>query len=173
MHYLMMFEKDLAARWQVSLKTLRRWRLDNEGPVWHKLFRHVRYHEANILEFESRSAQHLMTLHGIKREFMPAEPDATLGQGHDAKAEGHYFTAKEIAETASLPIHLFRDQAERNHTQNGLLLRGELRDFGLVKLSWALIPCGTTRLPMEPPPATKGEPEIVDPFKILASSVFT
>lgn len=33
MHYPVMTEKHLADRWQVSLKTLRRWRLDNEGPV--------------------------------------------------------------------------------------------------------------------------------------------
>ncbi len=52
MHYPVMTEKHLAGRWQVSLKTLRRWRLDGEGPVWHKLFRQVRYHEADILEFE-------------------------------------------------------------------------------------------------------------------------
>ena len=38
MHYPVMTEKHLADRWQVSLKTLRRWRLDNEGPVWHKLY---------------------------------------------------------------------------------------------------------------------------------------
>lgn len=42
MHYPVMTEKHLADRWQVSLKTLRRWRLDGEGPVWHKLFRHGR-----------------------------------------------------------------------------------------------------------------------------------
>lgn len=29
------------------------------------MFRHVRYHEADILEFERRGAQHLMTLLGI------------------------------------------------------------------------------------------------------------
>ena len=60
-----MTEKHVADRWQASLKTLRRRRLDNEGPVWHKLFRHVRYHEADILEFERRGAQHLMILLGI------------------------------------------------------------------------------------------------------------
>ena len=43
MHYPVMTEKHVANRWQVSLKTLRRWRLDGEGSVWHKLFRHVRY----------------------------------------------------------------------------------------------------------------------------------
>jgi hypothetical protein len=51
---------------------------------------------------------------GITRDFKPAEPEATLGQGLGAEAESHYFTAKEIAEAASLPIYLFRDQTERN-----------------------------------------------------------
>ena len=97
MRYPVMTEKHLADRWQVSLKTLRRWRLDNEGPVWHKLFRHVRYHEADILEFEHRSSQHLMTLLGINREFKPEQSEATQSQGLDAEAENHYFTAKEIA----------------------------------------------------------------------------
>jgi hypothetical protein len=36
MHYLVMTERHLANRWQVSLKTLRRWWLDNEGSVWQK-----------------------------------------------------------------------------------------------------------------------------------------
>jgi hypothetical protein len=58
MHYPLMTEKQVAARWKVSLNTLRRWRLDNEGPAWHKLFHHVRYHEAGILEFERQRAQH-------------------------------------------------------------------------------------------------------------------
>lgn len=60
MHYPVMTEKQIAARWKISLKTLRRWRLDGEGPVWHKLFHHVRYHEADILEFERQGAQHWM-----------------------------------------------------------------------------------------------------------------
>lgn len=72
MRYPVMTEKHVADRWQVSLKTLRRWRLDSQGPIWHKLFRHVRYHEVDILEFERRSAQFLMTLLGIEREFKPS-----------------------------------------------------------------------------------------------------
>ena len=91
MHYPVMTEKHLADRWQVSLKTLRRWRLDGEGPVWHKLFRQVRYHDADILDFEQRSAQHLMTMLGITREFKPEEPEATFGQGLGTEAESHYF----------------------------------------------------------------------------------
>ena len=52
MHYPAMTARQLAFRWKISLKTLRRWRLDGEGPIWHKLFQHVRYHEADVLEFE-------------------------------------------------------------------------------------------------------------------------
>ena len=137
MHYPVMTEKHVADRWQVSLKTLRRWRLDGEGPVWHKLFRHVRYHEADVLEFEHSSAQHLMTLLGIKRDFKPEEPEAA--QGLDAKAEDNYFTAKEIAEAASLPIHLFRDQAERNRKRvPHLMLVGNLRFSLPAILEWEM-----------------------------------
>ena len=132
-----MTEKHVADRWQVSLKTLRRWRLDSEGPVWHKLFRHVRYHEADVLKFEHSSAQHLMTLLGIKRDFKPEVPEAA--QGRDAKAEDNYFTAKEIAEATSLPIHLFRDQAERNRKRvPHLMLAGNLRFSLPVILEWEM-----------------------------------
>ena len=65
-----MTERQPADRWQASLKPLRRWRLDNQEPAWHQLFRYVRYHEADVLEFERRSAQHLMTLLGINPEFL-------------------------------------------------------------------------------------------------------
>lgn len=136
MHYPVMTEKHLADRWQVSPKTLRRWRLDNEGPVWHKLFRHVRYHEADILEFEHRSAQHLMTLLGINRDFKPA--DVEVGEELDVDG-GHYLTTKEIAEAASLPIHLFRDQAERNRKcVPHLMLVGNLRFSLSAILEWEM-----------------------------------
>lgn len=134
MHYPVMTEKHLADRWQVSLKTLRRWRIDNEGPVWHKLLRHVRYHEADVLEFERSRSQHLMTLLGIKREFKPE-----AAQGLDAKAEDNYFTAKEIADAASLPIHLFRDQAERNRKRiPHMMLVGNLRFSLPAILEWEM-----------------------------------
>ena len=136
MRYPVMTERYLADRWQVSLKTLRRWRLDNEGPVWHKLFRHVRYHETDILEFERRSAQHLMTLLGINREFKPT--DVEVGEELDVE-ENHYLTAKDIAEVTSLPIHLFRDQAERNRKcVPHLMLVGNLRFSLPAILEWEM-----------------------------------
>lgn len=125
MRYPVMTEKHVADRWQVSLKTLRRWRLDGQGPIWHKLFRHVRYHEVDILEFERRSAQFLMTLLGIDREFKPADED--VGAAFDTQGS-RYLTAKDIAEAASLPLHIFQDRAERERKQiPHLMLGGNLR----------------------------------------------
>src|SRR6218665_676735 len=80
-----------------------------------------------------------MTMLGITREFKPAELEATLGQGLGAEAESHYFTAKEIAEAASLPIHLFRDQAERNRKRvQHLMLVGNLRFSLPAILEWEM-----------------------------------
>ena len=93
--------------------------------------------EADVLEFEHSSAQNLMTLLGIKRDFKPEVPEAA--QGLDAKAEDNYFTAKEIAEAASLPIHLFRDQAERNRKRvPHLMLVGNLRFSLPAILAWEI-----------------------------------
>ena len=43
MHYPVMTEQQVAARWKGSLKTMRRWRRDKVGPTCHKLFHHVRF----------------------------------------------------------------------------------------------------------------------------------
>lgn len=70
MHYPVMTEQQVAARWRVSLKTMRRWRQDKVGPTWHKLFHHVRYHEADVFDYEQQSAQHWQTILG-DRERVP------------------------------------------------------------------------------------------------------
>ncbi len=118
MHYPVMTERQLAFRWKISLKTLRRWRLDGEGPVWHKLFQHVRYHEADVLEFERQSAQHWTAIlgegervpravtHPPKAEGDPQPSDAT-------EPELQYISAKEIVKATGLPAHLFTDRIER------------------------------------------------------------
>ena len=59
MRYPIMTEQQLADRWNISTKTLRRWRQEKIGPKWWKLSRHVRYHEEDILAFEIASTQHL------------------------------------------------------------------------------------------------------------------
>ena len=80
-----------------------------------------------------------MTMLGITREFKPTEPEGDFGQGLGADAESHYFTAKEIAEAASLPTHLFRDQTERNRKRvSHLMLVGNLRFSLPAILAWEI-----------------------------------
>lgn len=129
MRWPVVIEKHTADHRQISLKTLGRRRLDSEGPVRRKLFRHVCYHEADVLAFERSGAQRLMAPLGVKQNFKPEAPEAA--QGLDAKAEDNCFTAKEIAEAASLPIHLFRDQAERSHKRVPHLTRVGNLQFSL------------------------------------------
>lgn len=67
--------------------------------VWHKLH-HVRYHEADVLEFERQGAQHLQTILG-ERERVPRVVT------HPPKADGPCWKRKFHATTNSahaLPV---------------------------------------------------------------------
>ena len=144
MHYPVMTERQLAFRWKISLKTLRRWRLDGEGPVWHKLFQHVRYHEADVLEFERQSAQHWTSILGDGERVPRAVTHPTKAEGDPqpsdtAEPELQYISAKEIIEATSLPAHLFNDRIEREHKRiPHLLLVRNLRFSMDAILQWEL-----------------------------------
>jgi hypothetical protein len=133
MHYPVMTERQVAFRWKISLKTLRRWRLDGEGPIWHKLFQHVRYHAADILEFERQSAQHWMAILGDGERVPcavthPPKVDADPQPADTAEPELQYVNAKEVVEATGLPAHLFTDRVERERKRIPyLLLVGNLR----------------------------------------------
>ena len=77
-----------------------------------------------------------MTLLGINREFKPADVEI----GDELNVDGsHYLTAKEIAEAASLPVHLFRDQAERSRKcVPHLMLVGNMRFSLPAILAWEM-----------------------------------
>ena len=54
---VMMTEQELSLRWQISVKTLQRWRLMQTGPKFTKLQnRAVRYHLGDIKAYESQRA---------------------------------------------------------------------------------------------------------------------
>ncbi len=145
MHYPVMTERQIAARWKVSLKTLRRWRRDGEGPVWHKLFHHVRYHEADVLEFERQGAQHWQTILGERERVPrvvthPPKADGDDAQTPDAaEPDIQYVSAKDVALATQLPAYLFADRAERyrKHIPH-LLLVGNVRYSLDAILEWEL-----------------------------------
>lgn len=77
-----------------------------------------------------------MTLLGIHREFKPTDED--VGEAFDAQGS-HYPTAKDIAEAASLPSHIFQDRAERERKQiPHLMLVGNLRFSLEAILDWEM-----------------------------------
>ena len=111
MRYPVMTEKQLAARWKISLKTLRRWRSVNEGPVWHKLFRHVRYHEADILEFEHLSTQHWAAIlaTGERVPKVVTRPPKEQTPTALGEVEAFWLTAEEVIEATALPKLWIKD----------------------------------------------------------------
>jgi predicted site-specific integrase-resolvase len=47
-----LIQAELAERWQVSERTLDRWRAEGKGPAWLKLTGRVLYRMADVLDFE-------------------------------------------------------------------------------------------------------------------------
>ncbi len=81
-----------------------------------------------------------MVLHGIHREFKPADED--VGEAFDVQGN-RYLTAKDIAEAASLPIHIFQDRAEREVGDGRFVAAMAARDVGQQSLT----DVGGNRLP--------------------------
>lgn len=50
----MVSERDLATRWDISRRTLQRWRAQRRGPPWVLLGGTVRYRVSDILKYEDR-----------------------------------------------------------------------------------------------------------------------
>lgn len=172
MHYPVMTERQVALRWRISLKTLRRWRLDNEGPVWHKLFHHVRYHEADIIEFERQSAQHWMEILGDRERIPrvvthPPKKAADQPNAGAAEPEVEYFSAKEIIEATGLPAHMFVDRVERERKRIPHLMLVKNLRFSLdAILQWELANSVRGDAKESEPPLVAPEPEPQIPVRV-------
>ncbi len=114
-HYPVMNEQQLAVRWDISTKTLRRWRAEKIGPVYRKLGQLVRYFEDDVQEFERRSARHWMSMLG-RDESQPIvlTPQNQADQAEDDSALPIFIDAKKAAEITGLGLHLFADRNERD-----------------------------------------------------------
>jgi hypothetical protein len=47
-------QRDLETRWQISGRTLERWRAEDYGPAWYVLGGSIRYRRADVEAFELR-----------------------------------------------------------------------------------------------------------------------
>lgn len=50
-------QRDLAARWKISIRTLERWRVDACGPQWLLMGGSIRYRLRDVLAFEAAHLQ--------------------------------------------------------------------------------------------------------------------
>ena len=168
MHYPVMTERQVATRWKIGLSTLRRWRLNNEGPIWHKLFHHVRYHEADLLEFERQSAQHWMAILGdgerVPRVVTRPQTASDAPRAPDpVEPEIPYVSTKDVVEATGLPAYMFSDRAERERKRiPHLQLVRNLRFSLDAILQWELAHSvrGDAKRVMPPvAPAPESEPQ--------------
>lgn len=139
MRYPIMTEQQLADRWNISTKTLRRWRQEKIGPKWWKLSRHVRYHEEDILAFEIASTQHLSRALGRDESNALVFDPPSAPDEDDPAAAQRLKTAQDVAAMTHLPLWMFSDRAERDRRKiPNLTLVGVVR-FDLAGiLQWEL-----------------------------------
>ncbi len=116
MLYPVMTERQLALKWNVSLKTLQRWRQAGEGPSWHKLFRYVRYHEKDVCDFEQKSSKNLLAIlasrecaQRIKTNFR----ENPISDLQEQEARKRLVNFKEAVAATGLPSYLLLSRFER------------------------------------------------------------
>jgi hypothetical protein len=127
-------EVELALRWDLSPKTLQRWRTDGRGPHFLKFSKCVRYPIDEIMVFENKSM----------RDSTSSRPsDIYTTYGDDL------LTIKQIAQATGLPLYIFANMKIREglkvpHTKLQKLIRFS---FAEVR-NWAFALCdGSARIP--------------------------
>lgn len=141
MEYPVLTENQLALKWQLSTKTLRRWRLNNTGPIWHKLFGRVRYHEHDIIEFEKLSSQYVSPLmvDNNSKQSTGLETAEELLPILGSEIEPEHVSAKEAIELTGLSAHWLISRFERSRKRiPHMLLIGNLRFSINELLQWEL-----------------------------------
>lgn len=78
-----MNEKQLAAYWGISCKTLQRWRAVGDGPKYVKVGKSIRYRRSDAAEFETNAAITETRLHKHRSLKLPiVQDEADLSPAH-------------------------------------------------------------------------------------------
>ena len=137
MHYPILLETELANRWRLSVKTLRTWRQRNVGPPWYTLRRHVRYHVADILVFESHALPQWLTLEATEHELKQTSKTGKFIVLDDSPPPANFVDAKTMAAYAKLPYYIFADPKVRSQRQiPHLQVVGSVRYSPLAVWHW-------------------------------------
>ena len=98
MQKMMMNETELAARWNLSPKTLQRWRSEGRGPRYMKMSKRVVYPIDEVFDFESRALHSATWARATDVVF----PDGSK-----------LMDAREISYVTALPLYVFTQKQVR------------------------------------------------------------
>ena len=98
MQKMMMNENELAARWNISPKTLQRWRSEGRGPRFMKMSKRVVYPIDEVFDFESRALHSATWARATDVVF----PDGSK-----------LMDAREISYVTALPLYVFTQKQVR------------------------------------------------------------
>lgn len=128
-------EVELALRWDLSPKTLQRWRTDGRGPHFLKFSKCVRYPIEEIMIFENQSMR-----------------DSTSSRPNDIYATygGDLLSMKQIAQATGLPLYIFSNMKIREGLKVPHTKLHKLVKFSFSEIrNWAFaIAAGDERLPL-------------------------
>lgn len=99
MQKMMMNENELASRWNISPKTLQRWRSEGRGPRFMKMSKRVVYPIDEVLDFESQA---------LRASTWESATDVVLPNG------SKYMDPREISYVTGLPLYIFTQKQTRD-----------------------------------------------------------
>ena len=118
MHYPVLLETELASRWKISVAALRAWRQRKVGPRWHKLLRkHVRYHVADILEFEATALPQWLALQAVQEQPRRNGKSGKFAALDASDPPPDFIDAKTVVALAKLPYYYIADRQMRERLQ--------------------------------------------------------
>lgn len=98
MQKMMMNENELATRWNISPKTLQRWRSEGRGPRFMKMSKRVVYPIDEVFDFESKA---------LRASTWERASDVVLPSGSTL------MDPREILHVTGLPLYLFTQKQMR------------------------------------------------------------
>ncbi|WP_215842880.1 helix-turn-helix domain-containing protein [Acidithiobacillus montserratensis] len=98
MQKMMMNENELASRWNISPKTLQRWRSEGRGPRFMKMSKRVVYPIDEVFDFESQA---------LRSATWESASDVVLPNG------SKLVDAREISYVTGLPLYIFTQRQMR------------------------------------------------------------
>jgi hypothetical protein len=98
MQKMMMNENELATRWNISPKTLQRWRSEGRGPRFMKMSKRVVYPIDEVFDFESKA---------LRASTWERASDVVLPSGSTL------MDPREISHVTGLPLYLFTQKQMR------------------------------------------------------------